>query len=68
MYVCEECHDRDLDATECNYTFATHARMIGAELEECEICGKPGLIIFCSDYQAEIMLRAEAKKETKILG
>jgi len=63
MYVCEECHDRDIDATECDCTFAIHEHITEAELEECDVCGRQGPVVFCSYYQAEIMVRKIKRDE-----
>ena len=61
MYVCEKCHDRDLDATQCNYTFSVHLTIIGKDdliERRCEICGKLRECIFCDEYQAEVIKRS----------
>lgn len=72
MYVCRNCHDRDLSATKCNYTYDIHCSILTESYvskRNCEICGKIKECIVCAEYQAEILTRkhirnyAEAKKE-----
>lgn len=64
MYVCEKCHDRDVDATDCSYTFKTHLPIDDEEIGECDICGKKKVAcIFCDEYQAEVMIRSGAPWE-----
>lgn len=69
MFVCEHCHDRDINATRCNYTFKIHTTLIRKEaikVRPCEICGKTADCLFCADYHFEATTRAQIKRYAEI--
>lgn len=67
MFVCERCHDRDLEATKCNYTYKIHTQVRGKGIEcKCEVCGKIDKCIFCDSYDHEIVTRFHIKRYAEI--
>lgn len=68
MFVCERCHDIDLVATQCNYTYKVHLTLIDKTATEvaCEMCGKISKCIFCDDYRSEIITRSHIKRYAEI--
>jgi len=66
MYVCKQCHDKDVDAIGCKYTFEIHEHITPSERGDCEICNSNTQIIFCAEYQAEILIRSIVKRNTQL--
>lgn len=66
MFICEKCHDQDLNATVCNYTYRIHTTIVRPVQKLCEICGKIAMCIFCDSYEAEIITRKHVKNYTEL--
>ncbi len=47
MYVCKECHERDINVTGCIIKLNAHVVIY---IDKCEICGKEGAVYLCALY------------------
>lgn len=62
MFVCEECHERDRDATGCLHTAEEHRNEGVISYGPCEICGEPCEHMFCWKYPNRV-INLEEKEE-----
>jgi hypothetical protein len=61
-FVCEDCHEMDADATECDFSFNMHVLTDGSELATCHICGKVAACVPCYAYEIVSILNGTGAK------
>ena len=57
MFVCEQCHETDRDATECLDTVSEHRSQLGLldSYGPCDICGERANLLHCWMYEDSMM-------------